>query len=231
MIDWCSKPNRKVENREGLFLLCLYGYTIYLYTPFLAPGFYSWFVKKKVWSSFHTSRFDKTVDGNCWLLTWPNHSGWLLPCRLSQFRNAKTKRSACVGVKVSCVYCLLISPAPSLVSARNIFSWPWRTIMSPSYTLFEVQCSNHLGTTWDIHEPKVSAQVRCKQRLAPVPYPTINHMQVAKLSLNIPFANKKQNLILLHSAIWPSMTAGLQEKKKLEGLKPGKSMSTKLSVI
>jgi hypothetical protein len=25
---------------------------------------------------------------------------------------------------------------------------PWKTIISPSYTLFEVQCSCHLGTTW-----------------------------------------------------------------------------------
>lgn len=70
-----------------------------------------------------TSRFDKTVDGNGWLLLLPNHSGWPLPCLLSQFRNAKTKRSACVGVKVMLVYCLLMS-APSLVCERKIFSWP-----------------------------------------------------------------------------------------------------------
>lgn len=98
-------------------------------------------------SHYCTWRFDNTVDGNGWSLLFPNHSGWPLPCRLSQFRNAKTKRSACVGVKVMFVYCLLMSP-PSLVSERKIFSWPWRTIMSPSYTLFEVQCSYHLGTTW-----------------------------------------------------------------------------------
>lgn len=96
---------------------------------------------------FHTWRFDKTVEGRgSWLLL-PNHSGWLLPCLLSQFRNAKTKRSAWVGVNVIFVYCLLTSEEPSNVFERKTFSWPWRTIMSPSYTLFEVQCSCHLGTT------------------------------------------------------------------------------------
>lgn len=111
-------------------------------------------------SHYCTWRFDNTVDGNGWSLLFPNHSGWPLPCRLSQFRNAKTKRSACVGVKVMFVYCLLMSP-PSLVSERKIFSWPWRTIMSPSYTLFEVQCSYHVGTTWDIYRPRVRPQVTC----------------------------------------------------------------------
>lgn len=106
------------------------------------------------WSNCYTWRFDSTVEGNGWLLLLPNHSGWPLPCRLSQFLNANTKRSACVGVKVRLVYCLLMSP-PFSVSARKIFSWPWSTIMSPSYTLFEVQCSYHLGTTWDMNKKNV----------------------------------------------------------------------------
>lgn len=99
------------------------------------------------WNLFtcDTSRLDRTVDGNgCWSMV-PNHSGWLLPCRLSQFLNAKTKRSAWVGVNVILVYSLLMSVEASLDFERKIFSWPWSTIMSPSYTLFEVQCSYHLG--------------------------------------------------------------------------------------
>ena len=51
-----------------------------------------------------TSRFERTVEGNASWLGFPNHLGWLLPNFLSHVRNAKTKRSACVGVNVIFVY-------------------------------------------------------------------------------------------------------------------------------
>jgi hypothetical protein len=70
----------------------------------------------------------------------PNHTGWPLPCHLSQLRNAKTKRSAWV--------CVNISSRTSHGLWKKYLLLPWKTIISPSYTLFEVQCSCHLGTTW-----------------------------------------------------------------------------------
>lgn len=99
------------------------------------------------WIDQFTWRLDKMVDGREYWSVLPNHWGWLFPCCLSQLRNAKTKRSAWVGVNVIVVYCLFTSSEPSIDFERKTFSWPWSTIMSPSYTLFEVQCSCHLGTT------------------------------------------------------------------------------------
>jgi len=79
-------------------------------------------------------------DGkDCWPVN-PNHTGWPLPCHLSQLRNAKTKRSAWV--------CVNISSRTSHGLWKKYLLLPWKTIISPSYTLFEVQCSCHLGTTW-----------------------------------------------------------------------------------
>jgi hypothetical protein len=89
---------------------------------------------------FRTSCFDKTADGKgCWSVN-PNHTGWLWPCHLSQLWNAKTKRSAWV--------CVNMSSRTSHGLWKKYLLLPWKTIISPSYTLFEVQCSCHLGTTW-----------------------------------------------------------------------------------
>lgn len=91
-----------------------------------------------------TSRLERTVEGGgCPTLASGNHSGWPLPCFFNQLRKASTKRSACVGVKVNLLYCALMSPP----CARKPFSWPCNTIISPSYTKFDVQCSNHLGVS------------------------------------------------------------------------------------
>jgi hypothetical protein len=79
-------------------------------------------------------------DGKgCWSVN-TNRTGWLLPCHLSQLRNAKTKRSAWV--------CVNMSSRTSHGLWKKYLLLPWKTIISPSYTLFEVQCSCHLGTTW-----------------------------------------------------------------------------------
>lgn len=89
------------------------------------------------------SYFDSTVEGRGWLrLASGNQSGWLLPYLRSQLRKARTNRSAWVGVKVNLLYCAFTSPP----CARNPFSCPCNTIISPSYTLLDVQCSCQRGT-------------------------------------------------------------------------------------
>lgn len=140
-----------------LFLILMFQCAFPCLMPSFSKGFGSWTGRlscnrdRHQLNQFCTWRLDRTIDGNgCWSAL-PNHSGWLLPCRLSQFLNAKTKRSAWVGVNVILVYSLLTSAPPSFDFDWNTFSCPWSTIMSPSYTLFEVQCSCHLGTTWQYH--------------------------------------------------------------------------------